>query len=176
MSDQINQHSEEFKKKKTIFKTTKSKVILIIGVLLFAFITISGIAVGKHFSMFKDGPEGIILEKVIGNLNLTQDQQARVQIMRDQIKEKMGQRKSVRENLMEDFANEFKKDNLDKSKLEELSNRRDQEASEMKEFVMDRIIEFHDILTTEQRNQAIENVKSLKNKFHDGVKGHKNND
>lgn len=170
MSDSINEGNQALEKKKTFFKTTKSKVILGIAIIIFAFITIGGIALGKQFNKFKDGPEGFIMERIAENLNLTDEQKAQVERIKDQIKERMEAKKSVRESMFEEFANEFRKDNLDKTKLRELSEKKDQQAQEMKEFVIDKIIEFHSLLTPEQRSKAMDNIKTMKSKFHDRMK------
>ncbi|MDQ3022313.1 MAG: Spy/CpxP family protein refolding chaperone [Bacteroidota bacterium] len=106
---------------------------------------------------------GMIVEK----LDLSDNQKAQVEKIRDEIKAKRDLRKGIRENLMEDFANEFKKDNMDKSKLRELDQKREQSMQEMKDFMMDKLIEFHNLLTPEQRTKAVETMKEMKNKFHD---------
>lgn len=37
----------------------------------------------------------------------------------------------------------------------------------MKDFMMDKMIEFHDLLTPEQRIKAVDAMKEMKGKFHD---------
>jgi Spy/CpxP family protein refolding chaperone len=77
----------------------------------------------------------------------------------------MESKKPVRENKMEEFADEFRKDNIDRNKLLELGQKKEQEMKEMKEFMLDKIIEFHSILTPEQRNKAVDEMKNMKEKF-----------
>jgi len=170
MSDETNKDQQIPKKKNSFLSSTKSKVILSIVIVILAVLAIKGIAVARHFHKFADGPHGFIIEKISENLSLTTEQKAQVQRISDQIKERMGTKKSTHENMLEEFANEFKKDNIDRNKMKELSEKKDQEMQEMKIFIMDKIIEFHDLLTPEQRNKAVENMKEMKGKFHDKMK------
>jgi len=167
MSEEINKDEPIPQKKKSFLNSTKSKVILSIVIVIFTVIAIKGIAVGRHFHKFADGPHGFIIEKISENLNLTPDQKAQVERISGQIKEKMDLKKQTREGMLDEFANEFKKDNIDRNKLKELSGKKDQEMEEMKQFMMDKIIEFHDILTPEQRDKAMVSMKEMKDKFHD---------
>jgi len=170
MSDEINKEEQISQKKKSFFSSTKSRVILTVVIVIFAIIAIKGIALARHFHRFADGPHGFIIEKISENLNLTPEQKAHVEKISDQIKQKMEAKKSTRENMLDEFANEFKKDNMDRNKLKELSVKKDQEKQEMKDFMMDKIIEFHDLLTPDQRNKAVETMKEMKGKFHDKMK------
>lgn len=169
MSDQINQEDQipEIKKTK-FFKSTKVKIILSVVIVLFTVVTIKGIAFAKHFHKLHDGPDGFIIEHLVKNLNLTEVQKAQVERIRDQIKEKMEANKPDRKNDMDDFANEFRKDKMDKNTLKEIHQKNEKKHEEMKEFMLDKLIEFHDILTPDQRNKAIENMKDMKMKFHEG--------
>lgn len=162
---QGNQMPAEITPKKKNSKSRKFKFIIPLIVFAFLFTAVFGIVSAKK--KFGDGPEGFILGRLTKNLDLNENQKAKLEQIRVQIREKMESKKTDRKSMMDEFANEFKKDNLDKSKLLELSKKREQGKEEMKEFMMDKIIEFHNILTPEQRNKAVENMKEMKNKFHD---------
>ncbi|MDZ4710861.1 MAG: Spy/CpxP family protein refolding chaperone [bacterium] len=168
MSEILNTEEQTSQKnKRRFFCTTKSKVILSIVIILFTVLAVKGIAVARHFHKFADGPGGFIIERLTENLNLTESQKAQVERIREQIKQKMETNKPDHENDAEAFAGEFKKDKLDINKLKEFAQKKEQKHDEMKEFMMEKIVEFHDILTPDQRNQAVENMKDMKNKFHD---------
>ena len=135
------------------------------------FTSVFGIVYAKK--KFKDGPHGFIIERLTENLNLTENQKVQVEKLKAQVKEKMESNKPDRENGMEELANEFKKDQLDKSKLMEFANKKHARMKETKEFMMDRLVEFHSILTHEQRSKVVENISDMKHKFHDGMDKHK---
>ncbi len=146
-------------------RTRKLKFIIPIIVFAFLLTAVCGIVSAKK--KFGDDPEGFIFGRLTENLNLTDNQKAQLDKIKGEIKEKMESKKSDRDGIMDEFANEFKKDNLDKNQLLELSKKKDQNAGEMKEFIMDKIVEFHNMLTPEQRTKAVENMKEMKDKFHD---------
>lgn len=147
-------------------KPNKRKLIkfLIPSLVVILIITFSfGISAAKK--KFHDGPEGFIMGRLTENLNLNETQKAQLEKIREQIREKMESKKQDRESGMKEFENEFLKENIDRSKLIELSKKKETEMQEMKEFMIDRMIEFHNILTPEQRAKAVENLKEMKDKF-----------
>lgn len=149
--------------KRTLFKSTKFRIISSIVAVIILISAVGGAVWAKK--KFRDGPHGFLIGRIVEKLNLSDNQKAQVEKIRDQIRERMESKKDNRENLMDEFANEFKKDNLDKSKLAELDQKRTQSEQEMKDFMMDKLIEFHNILTPEQRLKAAETLTELKNKF-----------
>lgn len=155
----------ETNSKKTYFKSSKIKIISSVVAVFILISAIGGVVWAKK--KFRDGPHGFLMGRIVEKLNLNDNQKAQVEKIKDQIKERMEAKKGNRENIMDEFANEFKKDNLDKSKLSELDQKRTQNEQEMKDFMMDKLIEFHNILTPEQRLKAAETMLEMKNKFHD---------
>ncbi|MBK8550347.1 MAG: Spy/CpxP family protein refolding chaperone [Ignavibacteria bacterium] len=150
---------------KKSFRSRKLKFIIPVVVIAFILTSVFGLVYAKK--KFHDGPHGFLMGMMVEKLDLTADQKAQVERIRDQIKERMESKKDSRENLMDEFANEFRKGNLDKNKLRELDQKREQNMQENKDFMMDKIIEFHSILTPEQRTKAVDAMKEMKRKFHD---------
>ncbi|MEO8664426.1 MAG: Spy/CpxP family protein refolding chaperone [Ignavibacteria bacterium] len=148
-------------------KKSYKKFIIPLIVIALVLSSICGIVYAKK--KFRDGPHGFMIEMLTKDLNLTENQKAQVERLKGEIKEKMEANKPDRTNDMDDLAIEFKKDQLDKNKLMELANKKDQNKEEMKEFMMDKLVEFHSILTPEQRSKVVENMKSMKDKFQDGM-------
>jgi Spy/CpxP family protein refolding chaperone len=143
------------------------KLRFIIPVLVLAVILTSVFGIVYAKKKFRDGPDGFLMGMVVEKLDLNSDQKAQVEKLRTEIREKMEAKKDNRESMMNEFANEFKKDNMDRNKLKELDQKREQNMQEMKDFMMDKMIEFHNILTPDQRVKAIDAMKELKDKFHD---------
>ena len=175
-TEMTHQENNEPVEKKSERKSCRlRKLKFIIPVLVVAFILTSVIGIVYAKKKFRDGPEGFIMGMISEKLDLNSDQKARVERIKDQIKERMEAKKDSREGMMDEFANEFKKDNMDKNKLKELDQKREQNMQEMKEFMMDKMIEFHDILTPEQRIKAVDAMKEMKGKFHDRMDKQGNN-
>ncbi|MEO8210101.1 MAG: Spy/CpxP family protein refolding chaperone [bacterium] len=171
-SENLQQQSDEPVETKKIKKLRKLKIIIPVIVVAFLITAVCGIVSAKK--KFGDGPGGFMIGMIVEKLDLTDIQKAQVEKIRDEIKTKMDLRKDNRDNMMEEFANEFKKDNMDKNKLKDLDLKREQNMMEMKDFMMDKLVEFHNLLTPEQRNKAVETMKEMKNKFHDHDRHDKN--
>lgn len=169
--DTLQENSEpaENTSKSKCFKSRKLKFIIPITIILILIISVCGIVKAqKKFGHGPgDGPGGFMLGMIVEKLNLTNDQKAQVEKIKDEIKAKMETKKDDRESMMQDFANEFLKDNMDKNRLQELDQKREQEMKENKDFMMDKMIEFHNLLTPEQRQKAVETMKEMKEKFKD---------
>lgn len=170
MSDQINQENLNPVQPEKCVKRTKGKkkkVILSVLIVILTIFAIKGILFARHIHKVADGPGDFIIEKLSENLSLDASQIAQLEKIKNEIKAKMETNKPDKENMFEDFANEFKKDNIDRNKLKELSDKKEIQMQEMKNFMTDKIIEFHDLLTPEQRIKAADNMKEMKMKFHD---------
>ena len=165
MTHQENNEPVEMKSERKSCRSRKLKFIIPVLVVAFILTSVMGIVYAKK--KFRDGPEGFIMGMIAEKLDLNSDQKARVERIKDQIKERMEAKKGSREGMMDEFANEFKKDNMDKNKLKELDQKREQNMQEMKDFMTDKMIEFHDLLTPEQRIKAVDAMKEMKEKFHD---------
>lgn len=144
-------------------KNHKKFIISLIAVVII-FTSVFGIVYAKK--KFKDGPHGFIIEMLTEDLNLSENQKAQVERLKGEVKEKMESNKPHMESGLEELAVEFKKDQLDKNKLKELSNKREQNKEDMKEFMMEKLSEFHSILTPDQRSKVVDNMKNMKDKFH----------
>jgi len=153
---------EEIKRPKTGFNKFL-KVYFIISVVVIAVLSV-GFTMKLHD--FKEhGPFGIIMEKIVKELDLSDTQKKEIDKIRDEVKAKMDEKKSNREKDMEGFGNMFKQDKMDKEKMMEMVKQHEAEREEMKSFFMDELIKVHDILTPEQRTKAVEKMKELKEKF-----------
>ena len=170
MENQINtQESENPEQiKKGFFSTTKRKILLSLAVFLFLTVSFAGVSFAKKMYHLKTGgPIGIIIDKVTEDITLSDDQKAKITSLKNDIKAKMESKKSGRKEKFNSFIDEFRKDNLDKASLESMYQKHEQERTEMKDYAESKIIEFHDILTPEQRKQAADKMEKVRNKFHE---------
>ncbi len=168
MENQINTQQNQQQNKKGFFSTTKRKVLFSLAVFLFLTASFAGVSFAKRIYNIKtEGPIGMIIDKITDDINLSESQKLKIAALKSDIKLKMDSKKSGRKEKFESFINEFKKDNLDKAALENMYKQNESEKNEMKEFAENKIIEFHSILTSEQRHQAADKLMKLKEKFHD---------
>lgn len=166
MSDQIKKEEIISEKENSFNKSRKYRLIFsVLTVFLFA-VLIKGIAFAQPMNRHGDGPM-FLIGKISKNLDLTIDQKAKVENIMEQIKQKMEANKPDRESMFNEFAEQFKKDKLDKNQILEDMKAKELKSQEMKEFMLDKIIEFHSILTPEQRNKAVEEMKAMKENFQD---------
>lgn len=125
--------------------------------------------VKNYYQGFRDhGPFGFIMEKIVKELDLSDNQKKEMEKIRDEIKAKMDEKKKTREDHMSEFGNLFKQDKLDKEQIMSLANKHEADREEMKSFFIDELIKVHDILTPEQRTKAVEKMKEFKGKHKDG--------
>jgi Spy/CpxP family protein refolding chaperone len=153
--------------KKAIKSKFRNKIFLSSLIIILIVIGIVGIGFTQKVKDFrKNGPWPFIIDKIVAELNLTDEQKANVNKIKDEIKTKMDSKKKDKPDEMSDFANAFKQDKLDKQTLESISKNQEADREEMKSFFMDELIKFHDVLTTEQRLKVVEKMKEFKDKMH----------
>jgi len=145
------------------------KKYYILGLIIFFLIAgITGVNFAQKMKHMHDGgPLFFMMNKVTKDLNLTEQQKADIDKIKEEIKAKRQSMKKDRGSKMDDFANVFKQDKLDKETLKSLEQKHDADRQEMKDFMMDELIKFHDILTPDQRNQVVEKMKEMRQKMKD---------
>ncbi len=140
-------------------KMNKGKKIFISSIIVVV-ILVAAVAVGYSQMMRNNhgGPLGMMLDKITKDLNLSSDQKTQVDQIKAEIKAKMDAKrdanKDAHKKSAEDFANLFKQSTLDKQALQDLASQRDKDREDMKSFMMDELIKFHDLLTPEQRDKV----------------------
>lgn len=109
-----------------------------------------------------DGHLFFMLDKVTKDLNLSSDQKTQIQTLKDEIKAKKDGIKKDNQTGSDDFGNAFKQDKLDKETLKSIEQKRVADREEMKEFFMDELIKYHDILNSDQRTQVVTKLEDLR--------------
>ena len=108
-------------------------------------------------TMGRGGP-GMMLKMMTNQLNLTQDQQDRLKAIVAAAKDWMTQHRAQHVDQLKAFIEEFKKDQLDEAKLDQLAQVRDQERRDAQVFMRQTLVQVHRVLTPEQRAQAAEKI------------------
>lgn len=146
-------------------KRSKKRFFLWGFIIFFLIAGVTGIGIAQKVKQMREGgPWLFMLNKITQDLNLTDQQKADVEKLKAEIKAKRESMKKDKQNPMDDFANAFKQDKLDKETLKSLEQKHEASRQEMKDFMMDELIKFHDILTPDQRNQVVEKMKEMKEK------------
>jgi Spy/CpxP family protein refolding chaperone len=144
-------------RKKIYWLSSLIVVLLIVGA--------GSVAFTQKVKEFKDkGPMFFLMDKLTKDLNLTTQQQADVDKLKAEIKTKMESRKQNKQQGLSDYQNAFKQDNLDKQTLKDIDAKHETDRQEMKDFIMDEVVKFHDILTPEQRSKLVDKMQEMKDK------------
>jgi len=144
------------------------KKVRLIGLLIIIAV-ITGIA-GLGFTRgFYDkhpggGPMGFMMFKIVKELDLTDQQKAEVEKLRDEIKAKKEQNRLTSRQDMTEMEQMFRGDTFDKSKALEFAKQQDANRDEMRGFMIDQMAKFHAILTPDQRNKAVDKMKEFREK------------
>ena len=157
-------------------KRSKKKFFLWGFIIFFLIAGVTGIGIAQKVKQMREGgPWLFMLNKITKDLNLTEQQKTDINKLKDEIKAKRESMKKDRQSPMDDFANAFKQDKLDKETLKSIQQKHEADRQEMKDFMMDELIKFHDILTPDQRNQVVEKMKEMRDKRKDMFKKHDGN-
>lgn len=149
---------------------SKRRIILSILIVVVIIAGAAGISFAQKMKQMRDnGPLFFMMERISKELNLDDKQKADLNKIHDEIKAKMESKKQDREKDMTDFENLFKQNTISKDDLKTLVTKHDQDREEMRDFYMDEFVKFHDLLTPEQRQKAIDKMHEMKekrSKFH----------
>jgi len=145
----------------------RRKKVRLFGLLIIV-VVITGIAGlgftrGFYDKYRGDGPKGFIMFKIAKDLNLTDQQKAEVEKIREEIKAKRDQNRESRKQGMAEMEQMFRGDTFDKTKALDFAKQREVNREEMRSFMVDQMAKFHSILTPDQRNKAADKMKE----FHD---------
>jgi len=113
----------------------------------------------RHISFEKRA--NFFVKILIKKLALTPEQQAIANKIKDEIIAKRKENKDIRKKIREEFNTRIKSTNIDKDKLIKFLESFDEKRKEMRNFMLDKLIEFHKVLTPDQRTKFVD----LRNKF-----------
>ena len=163
MSDQNNHQASE-PVNKSLLKRTGIRITVLLIVILSGIFTIKGMAIAMSIHKPADSPEGFIIDRISESLDLNTTQKAQLQRIKDQIREKRESDKAEREDMLKEFSDEFTKNTFDKNVIIDRMKENESKKEEMKNFMIDKLVEFHDILTPEQRSKVVELLKGMNEK------------
>jgi Spy/CpxP family protein refolding chaperone len=138
---------------------------VIISVLVVCLIAVGVVGVGfahKMHQFHQEGPWGFIIDKLSEGIDLNATQKTQVDQIKAEIKAKMEAKKDDHKKGMEEFEGLFRQSTLTKQQLIDIHAKREQDREDMKSFMMDEVIKFHDLLTDQQRNKVADKMKDFR--------------
>lgn len=146
--------------------------ILILLLLMVIFTLESCDRRGFRFPPRRPHPEkdaDFLLEKFARDLNLTEEQREKLDNIRDEIIEKRKERREKLREEHEEFMDKIvalvKSDKISKEQIYEILEIRNEKMEEMNDFLIDKLIEVHEMLTPEQREKIAEKLETFHWKF-----------
>jgi Spy/CpxP family protein refolding chaperone len=118
----------------------------------------------RHFFCAK--PEeraAMIVKKITSDLDLTKEQVEKVSKIKDEILARTKDLRDEREAVRKEMMDLVKSDKLDKNKLTNFINMREEKIRALKPFFIDKMVEFHILLTPEQRIKLAEKLEKFHN-------------
>ncbi len=126
-------------------------------------VTFSMIAIGcgnRH--CFHRSPEKKaqwVVNRIAGKLDMTDSQEKKLEKIKDEVLAKMEKHKTEHQSMHDEALQLVKKEKLTKADLEKLFAQREQRYRELlKPFIIEKMLDFHAILTPEQKNQLAEKM------------------
>ncbi len=164
-----------------------SKKILIPGLIIIGILI--GLAAGSHIfrnlrsNHFK-GPGGssgkydFMLGRMFKELKFTDKQKKKVNELQDEIHEKIkaAMEDNKKEDMRKEIIEQIKKDNIDKTQIMNIITDKEKQKKDMGNFMIGKLIEFHTILTPQQREELAKRIEKFgdhEDKKYKGKKGKK---
>ena len=151
-------------------KKKNRKVLFSVLIVAFVILGIVGVGFVNKIQQFRHGgPLGMMIEKMTEGIDLDANQKTQVDQIKAEIKAKMEAKKDSRKQGMEEFEGLFRQSTLTKQQLIDLQAKREADKEEMKSFMIDELIKFHDLLNQSQRDKVGDKIKEFRESHKDGM-------
>jgi Spy/CpxP family protein refolding chaperone len=115
---------------------------------------------------FKDRVE-MMAEKLSKDVDLTNEQKNHLNIIKNEMNAKHSEQKKYMTEMFTVIREETQKDSIDQRRLEKLFNDRKQFREDMHRFMLQKFVEFHTMLTKEQRLKLNVLFEKMGNQFNE---------
>ena len=99
-----------------------------------------------------------IVDRISSSLDLSKEQVGKLNKIKEEILARIKSRPNDREAFHNELIGLVKSDKLDRNMIENFIGKREERMKELKPFLLDKLVEFHSILTPEQRNRIVEKL------------------
>lgn len=107
-----------------------------------------------------------IVKKITKKLDLTDAQKTVLEKIKTEAVAKIKASEQNHKQLAGGLIEQIKSEKLDKAKIKELQKKRSAMMAEFEDFMIEKISEFHAVLTPDQRTKAAEYLEKFRNKMH----------
>ena len=111
---------------------------------------------------FKDRIE-MMTKKLSKELDLTNEQKNQLNVIKDEMIVKLSERKKHMAEMFTAIREETQKDSIDQRRLVKLFDGRKQSGEDMHKFMLQKFVEFHGMLTKEQRSKLNDLIEKMGN-------------
>lgn len=143
----------------------KKRRFLVTGTILAAIVFAITAAATYAFSRFNEDPYGLLIDKVAGEINLNEQQKSEVTKIKNDLNAKLVNRKVTHVTGGKDIERLFRNDTFDKSEASRIANMQDKENQDLAVYMVDELEKLHGLLTSQQRNDAVDKIKILYAQF-----------
>ncbi|MBN2158925.1 MAG: Spy/CpxP family protein refolding chaperone [Spirochaetes bacterium] len=105
----------------------------------------------------------IIVKKMTRDLKLTKEQVQKVNKIKDEILARTKNLRDQKEAVRGEFLALVRSDRLERNKVNAFVTKREEAFRGLKPFFIDKFVEFHNILTPEQRGRLSEKIEKFHN-------------
>ncbi|MCD4812690.1 Spy/CpxP family protein refolding chaperone [bacterium] len=146
------------------------KLLLLIGV---GVLVMGGIALmtgcgGPHKRVFHRSPEkmvNFITHKIAGELKLNQEQKSTLSTIKEELLARHKANRGDHSAMFEETKAMILADQIDPAKLNDIINKKMKKHAMIKDFLVSEFVEFHAILTPEQRQIMVDKLTKHHKKF-----------
>ena len=138
------------------------KMTLIITIVSVVLVGLIALALGCRSSIAHSGHhnKAYVLEKVTRELDLDEEQQARLDGLFTRLRDAHAEGQEFRNTLHADFLTAVNEEQLDRVELDRLYAEAKQRVDSFYDVFAAELVEFHGMLTPEQRGKLIEKIES----------------
>lgn len=140
----------------------------IIPAILIAAVAVSGVLLfscgpRRFFCATPEKRAEMIVKKMTSDLKLTKEQEEKVRKIKDEILARTKDLRDRRETVRGEFLAMVKSDRLDRNRVTAFVARREESFRNLRPFIIDKMVEFHGILTPEQRSALAAKIEKFHN-------------
>ena len=145
----------------TYTKNTLRRVLIVLGAM--TLLTAAACRNWKHKS--PEERAEWVTKKITKELELNESQKQTLAAIKTDLLAKHAAEKAERDNQLRQFTELMRKDTIDQAKLAELKKKHQQMRDRAEEQFLAKIVEFHKVLTPEQRNKSADLLQKHMSRF-----------
>lgn len=140
----------------------KAAVITLVTLLTLGAVVGAGFAVGRHYcKMTPTEKADRIASRLARELDLTEEQKTKLDAMKAEVVDRITRLHPDRAKAHDEVLALVRSDRVTEADVNGLIEHREAKINELKPFLVDTLVDFHRMLTPEQRNKLAEKMESF---------------